>query len=30
MLKMIYTEKEAIYQTDFKQAMIIRGYLNVG
>ena len=30
MLKMIYTEKEAIYQTDFKQAMIIKDYLNVG
>ena len=29
MLKMICTEKEAIYQTDFKQAMIIKDYLNV-
>ena len=30
MLKMIYTEKEAIYQTYFKQEMIIKDYLNVG
>ena len=27
---MICTEKEAIYQTDFKQAMIIRDCLNGG
>lgn len=30
MLKMICTEKEAIYQTDFKQVMIIRDCLNGG